>query len=169
MTLLFSTVFIAKQANAAQAYQLDSGDTISISVFGEPDLQKEIIINNRGSINFPFLGEISVKGLTLSELEIKIVDGLKPDYFINPNVSVVIKQYRPFFIKGQVKSSGAYPYQPGLTVDKAVVLAGGFTERASRDKIFIIRAKDASKKSVNVAIDAEVFPGDIITVKQSFF
>ncbi|WNC69633.1 polysaccharide biosynthesis/export family protein [Thalassotalea nanhaiensis] len=167
--LCIPSVMAATDTNDQRLYRLDTGDVINISVFGEEDLSKQVLINNRGSINYPFLGELNVRGLTLQQIEEKITQGLKPDYLINPNVSVAIVTYRSFFIEGQVKNSGAYAYQPGLTIAKAVVLAGGFTERASKDKLFVVKANDPNHEEIRVSINTLVEPGDIITVKQSFF
>ena len=68
-----------------------------------------------------------------------------------------------------MKAGGSYPYQPGLTIRKAVSVAGGFTERASKEKIFVIREKDKSAKPFKADLEAPVLPGDIITVEESFF
>ena len=168
--IVFITVLLTSyQANAIDEYRLDTGDTINISVFGEPELGKQTLLSDSGTISYPFLGEIKVRGLTVVELEKKIYSGLKGDYLINPNVSVAIVSYRPFFIDGEVKKDGAYPYQPGLTISKAITLAGGFTERASKDKIFIIKSDDPTQTAIAVQLNSKVGPGDIITVKQSFF
>lgn len=99
-------------------YTLGSGDTVSITVYGQEDLSLETRLTDIGVINYPYLGEISVLGMTVSGLESFIYEGLKGDYLINPSVSVSIIEYRPFFINGEVKDPGGYPYQPGLTVDK---------------------------------------------------
>lgn len=88
---------------------------------------------------------------------------------MNPRVSVTIDEYRPFFINGQIERGGSYPYQPGLTVRKAATIAGGFKERASLSKIFVVRDGDATHTPVNVDLDAPIHPGDIITVEESFF
>ncbi|TRX57528.1 polysaccharide biosynthesis/export family protein [Thalassomonas sp. M1454] len=157
------------QALASDEYRLDAGDTISISVFGEPELGKQTLLSDTGKITYPFLGELTVRGLTVVELERAIHDGLKGDYLVNPNVSVAIVKYRPFFIDGEVKKDGAYPYQPGLTVAKAITLAGGLTERASTDKIYIIRSNDSTHTLVPVNLNDKVGPGDVINIKQSFF
>lgn len=74
----------------------------------------------------------SLEGKTLEEVKTTIHDGLLDGYLINPNVSVSILEYRPFFVNGQVMKPGSYPYHPGLTVNKAITIAGGFTERASK-------------------------------------
>ena len=115
------------------------------------------------------LGEIQVRGKTVGELEKFLTDGLRGRYLVNPRVAVTIDEYRPFFINGQVGNNGSFPYQPGLTVRKAVSIAGGFKERASLSKIFIVRDGDTTNTPVKVDLNAPVYPGDIITVEESFF
>jgi len=108
-------------------------------------------------------------GLTAAEVEQLIYTGLKGDYLINPSVSVTITEYRPFFIDGEVKRPGGYPYQPGLTVNKAAALAGGYTDRASKDNVVIVREHDGATDEINVDVSDMIQPGDIITIKQRFF
>jgi polysaccharide export outer membrane protein len=151
-------------------YRLGAGDVVSIRVLGEDDLKREKIrLSDAGTISFPIIGEIRVLGKRVVELETLIADGLRGKYLLNPVVSVTIEEYRPIFVNGQVEKSGAYPFQPGLTVRKAVSLAGGFKERASKEKIFVIREEDKSQTPVKVDQSALVHPGDIITVEESFF
>ena len=151
-------------------YRLSSGDVISITVFGEDDLKKEKTrLTDAGTISYPVLGEIEVRGKTVGELETLIADGLRGRYLVNPRVSVTIDEYRPFFINGQIGKSGNYPYQPGLTVRKAVTIAGGFNERASQSKIFVVRDDDPTHTPTKVGLDAPIHPGDTITVEESFF
>ena len=66
-------------------------------------------------------------------------------------------------------TSGGFQYAPGLTVRKAISIAGGFKERASKEKIFIIREDDPTQTPKKVDLNASVNPGDIITVEESFF
>jgi len=155
-------------------YRLGAGDEIEILVYDEPDLTVDITINDDGNINFPLIGKISVTGNTATEVQKLIHDGLKGDYLLNPSVQVDIVGYRPFYIHGEVKNPGAYPYQPGLNIDQAVALAGGLTERASVSKIFIKQSDNSVKKadthkSSKVELSYSVSPGDIITIEQSFF
>ncbi len=178
--LMIKTVFLflifvtnsafAQEGNLSMSqYQLGSGDRIKISVFGQDDLSMEVRLPDVGTINYPFLGEIKLVGLTADEVEKKIYDGLLGDYLVNPSVSVAIVEYRPFFIDGEVKRPGGYPYQPGLSVNKAAALAGGYTERAARDKITIIREKDGRTNEFTVTVGDMIQPGDIITINQRFF
>ena len=151
-------------------YKLAPGDIISIKVFGEDEFTREKIrLNDAGSVSFPLLGEIPVLGQTVGDIEKMVDSRLRGRILVNPRVSVWIEEYRPFYINGMVERPGAYPYQPGLNVRKAVSIAGGFKERASQEKIFITREGDSTAKPRKVPVTAEVGPGDAITVEESFF
>lgn len=151
-------------------YRLGSGDVISISVVGEDDLKREKVrLNDAGTIQFPVVGEIRIKGMTIGELEMSITSSLKGRYLVNPKVVVNIDEYRPFFINGEVFRPGGYPYVPGLTVLKAVTLAGGFKDRASKSKMFVVRDGDSNQARQKVEMDTAIYPGDILTIEESFF
>jgi polysaccharide export outer membrane protein len=173
----FSLFFGAQALALAQThtsqlstYKLGSGDMITIRVLDEDDLKREKLrLSDAGTISFPVLGEIQVKGMTVGALEQYITQGLKGRYLLDPQVTVSIDEYRNFFVNGEVEKPGGYPFSPGLTVRKAVSVAGGFKERASRDKVAIIRDDDPSHATSQVDMNAPVYPGDIITVEQSFF
>ncbi len=153
----------------SRRYFLDTGDVLKINVFGEPDLSSVIKVSEYGTIAFPFLGELNVVNKTTRHVEGLIVEGLKGPYLVNPKVSVSIDQYRPFYINGQVDSPGSFPYQPGMTVRKAISLAGGFTERASRNKIYIQHKNQTNEQRQRVSIDAPVVADDVVTISESFF
>jgi len=153
----------------ASEYRLDTGDKIRIQVYNEDDLYLETRVNDSGIISYPFLGNLKVVGLTPSQIEQEITRKLKGDFLINPKVSVDIMEYRQFYVNGEVQAPGGYPFQPGITVRKAISVAGGFKERASRDKIFLIREGSNNEEPDKVSLDDKVRPGDIITVEESFF
>ncbi|MCP8690028.1 polysaccharide biosynthesis/export family protein [Marinobacterium sedimentorum] len=151
-------------------YSLGSGDVISINVFGEADLSLDKVrLNDTGKFSYPFLGDIDAAGKTASQLEQQLVSGLKGDYLVAPRVSVRILEYRDFFVNGEVKSPGGYPFKPGLTLRKAIALAGGFTERASKSKLSVIRDLDADRTPQPASLETRIMPGDLITIEQSFF
>lgn len=166
---LSSQLAMAQSSSLDASYRLGAGDRISIKVFGEDDLSMEVLISDSGVINYPFLGELSVKDITIAQLESRIDRGLRGDYLVNPNVNVAITDYRPFFIQGEVEKPGAYPFQPGLTISKAVTIASGFTERAARSKLYIVRADDPKQNERVVAPNDQVRPGDLIVIRESFF
>ncbi len=158
------------KADTLSRYRLSTGDVISIIVYGEEDLKREKVrLTDAGTISYPVLGEIQVRGKTIGELEKVLTDGLRGSYLVNPRVAVTIDEYRPYFISGQVTNNGSFPYQPGLTVRKAVSIAGGFRERASMSKITIVRDGDASNTPVKADLNTTVHPGDTVTVGESFF
>lgn len=160
----------ASKSESLSRYRLSTGDVISITVYGEDDLKREKVrLTDAGTISYPVLGEIQVRGKTVGELEKVITDGLRGTYLVNPRVAVTIDEYRPYFIAGQVTNNGSFPYQPGLTVRKAVSIAGGFKERASQSKITILRDGDATNTPVKADLNTQVHPGDTVTVGESFF
>lgn len=159
-----------KPKSELSSYKLGAGDMITIRVMGEEDLKREKVrLSDAGTISFPILGEIRVKGLTVGALEETITKGLKGRYLLDPQVTVMLEEYRNFFVNGHVEKPGGYPYMPGLTVRKAISIAGGFKERAARDKLNIIRDDDATQTTHRVDLNAPVYPGDILTVEESFF
>lgn len=159
---------IAGAGEVAPAYRLGAGDSIRIYVLNEPSLTMDVRVSHSGTISYPFLGEIRVQGLTTHQVEDVLIEGLKGPYLTDPKINVSVAEYRKFFIGGQVRSPGGYPYEPGLTVSKAIVLAGGLTELASSD-ITIIHEDDPSHTPEAVDPHAPVRPGDVINVEESFF
>ena len=160
----------ASKTESLSKYRLSTGDVISITVYGEDDLRREKVrLTDAGTISYPVLGELQVRGKTVGELEKIVTDGLRGTYLVNPRVAVTIDEYRPYFISGQVANNGSFPYQPGLTVRKAVSIAGGFRERASQSKITILRDGDATNTPVKADLNTPVHPGDTVTVGESFF
>ena len=154
---------------SVESYRLGPGDTIDVRVFGEDDLSLTLRLGEDGRINYAFVGEIYLENMTLLEVEQEITRRLEGDYLLNPRVSVTMSEYRPFFIQGEVSRPGSFPYQPGLTVSKAISLAGGLTERASDRKIFLVPDGGVVADRVRVSLDDLVGPGDTLTIEQSFF
>ena len=157
-------------ANVEPGYQLGSGDRVRITVFGQPDLSGEYAVDGTGVLSFPLIGQIPAGGRTASDVEQAIVAKLKPNYLKDPRVAVEVLTYRPFYIVGEVKTPGSYPYVSGMTVLNAVALAGGFTYRAREESFYLTRTqKDGSKERVTAAPDTQVLPGDVITVRERYF
>lgn len=163
-----TSVFIPPSAIISD-YRLGSGDKLNITVFNEKELSMEIRLSDAGSFLYPFLGEVIAKNKTLTELQGILTNRLKDGYLVDPKVYVSILEYRPFFVNGEVTKPGGYPYQPGLTVRKAISLAGGLTPRASLTKIYVIHEDDPLGIPRLTALNATLQPGDTITIEQSFF
>lgn len=171
--LLIAVMLLSSMATYAEndaTYELASGDVISIKVYGEDELTFEnVLLTDAGTVSFPFLGEVNARGKTIAQLVQLITSGLKDGYLVNPRVTISINEYRKFFVNGAVEKPGGYPFQPGLTLRKAIAIAGGLTERGSETKIYIIKDRDPDKESQKTTLDAPILPGDIVTVEESFF
>lgn len=152
-----------------QEYQLGSGDVLKIIVFNQEDLSGEYVINGAGQISLPLIGDVNAKDLTAKQVEQGITDKLKPDYLLNPRVSVQVLNYRPFYILGEIKEPKSYPYVDGMTYLNAVAIAGGYTYRAKEDYVVVIRMNDPQKRELTLNMDEKVLPGDVIHVKERFF
>lgn len=161
---------VAQSENQARLqYQLGSGDQIRIQVFGHDDISGEFELDGSGTISMPLIGQVELGGLSVRAGEDKIVNMLKPDYLKNPRVSIQVMNYRPFYILGEVKQPGSYPYVNGLTVMEAIALAGGYTYRADKDDVEIIRAKEEGREAHGVDENTVVMPGDTVRVPERFF
>ncbi len=151
-------------------YRLGPGDRLRVIVFGQKDMTGEYAIDGSGLLSFPLIGQLKAAGLTAEGLEQEIANKLKPDYLRNPNVSVVVLTYRPFYIVGEVKTPGSYAYVTGMSVINAVALAGGFTYRAKESSFYLDRTgKDGKKSRIDAGPDTQVQPGDVITVRERYF
>ena len=138
-------------------------------LFGEKELSMDVRLSDAGSFLYPFLGEIIAKNKTISDLQMLLTVGLKNGYLVDPKVYVSIIEYRPFFVNGEVTKPGGFAYQPGLTIRKAISLAGGLTPRASLTKIYVVHENDPTGTPRLTTLNAVIQPGDTIIIEQSFF
>ncbi len=149
-------------------YLLGTGDRIEIIVYGEPDMSMKFKVAKSGVVNFPYIGEVVISGRPPSEIETEIEDRLRGDFLLNPSVIINMEAFRLFYIFGEVTSPNGYEFQPRLTVEQAIAIAGGFTDRADRDDISI-RSGATDEVIEDVELTHLVQPGDTVIVDQSFF
>ena len=150
-------------------YALDSGDRLRVIVFGQDTLSRLYTVDGGGYISMPLIGAVRARGLSTFELERKIADRLQQRYVRDPKVTVEIASYRPFFILGEVRNAGQFPFVSGMTIQTAVAIAGGFTERANEKKVQLTRRMHGEIAKITVPTDYPVQPGDTIYVKERFF
>lgn len=160
---------VAEDNSIHTAYRLGAGDELKITVFNQEDLSGEYTVSGSGQISLSLIGSIDAKDLTLQQLKQRIIDRLKPDYLLNPRVSIEVLNYGPFYIMGEVKEPQSYPYVDGMSYRKAVAIAGGYTYRAKKKYVMVIRMNDNSKKELKLQMDEKVMPGDVIRVEERFF
>jgi polysaccharide export outer membrane protein len=149
---------------AQTQYKLGPGDKLVINVFGDEKLSGERQVDGAGAFTFPLIGSVHAGGLSSGELEDVLETKLK-EYMRQPNVSVEIVSYRPFYIVGEVRRPGSYPYVDGMTVMNAIAIAGGFTYRA-QEQDFVIQRNNSSAGAGQVT---RIAPGDVIVVRERFF
>lgn len=168
-SLLVGPVHGANDDQAHANYRLGAGDKLSISVFNQDDLSGEYTVNGSGRFTMPYIDGVKAAGLSIPELTDLIISKLKPDYLINPRVSIEVLNFRPYYIIGEIASSGSYPFVEGITYLNAVAIAGGFTYRA-REKYVMVKRKDKSNgEEIKLPLNNFVKPGDIIRVTERLF
>jgi len=151
-------------------YVLSSGDTVSVTVFNEPEMSvPSVRVPKVGKVTFPLIGDVKVSGLTIRKLKKILTKRFKDGYLKNPQLVISILKYRPFFVNGEVKSPGGYPYVEGLTIRKAIAISGGLTDRASLKKIGLISEKSKKKRKYEKSLETVMKPGDILTIGEALF
>ena len=149
-------------------YRLGAEDKVKVSVFGETDLSGEFVVDSSGVLAVPFVGQITAKGLTLREFERAYAAKLREAQILrDPRVSAEVISFRPIYVLGEVKKPGQYAFVSGMTVQKAVALAEGYTYRASESSVEITRS--GKKFRVDVSPMTKVLPGDEVRIPERFF
>ena len=157
------------RATGLEAYTLGPGDQIRLTVFRHEDLSGELEIDGEGYLAMPLIGEVLAGGMTPRQLETELESRLEGGgYLVDPQVSVELLNYRPFYVIGEVNRPGSYQYVNGMNVVNAVALAGGFTYRADQDDIVITRG-GSNGEEIAAGLATEVQPGDIVEVTERFF
>ncbi|MDH5388268.1 MAG: polysaccharide biosynthesis/export family protein [Gammaproteobacteria bacterium] len=143
-------------------YVIGPGDLLSISVWKEEGLQKEVLVKPDGYITFPLVGDIKAGGIDTKMLTKMIVDKLN-SYIPNPNVTVSVLQSTSnrVYVIGQVNKPGQFVTSQYMDVLQALTLAGGLTPYADSDNIKILRRTNKTKEIFEFDYD-DVVSGDEI-------
>lgn len=172
-------------AQTGNAYHIGVDDTISITVWKNPELSVEVPVRPDGKVSMPLIGDIQAGGLTPEQVASSIEQKLRV-YVREPRVAVIVTELVSHEFLSRVRVTGAVvtptsmPYRQGMTVLDVVLEAGGITEFASanrtqlyrkvdgKTKVYKIRLKDILSKGkleTNIALQ----PGDVLTVPESIF
>ncbi|WP_137680709.1 polysaccharide biosynthesis/export family protein [Aurantiacibacter suaedae] len=156
---------------AVPTYALAPADQLRITVFGESALTKEYVVTSAGDISFPLLGDVPAAGKSASELSQMLTDELSNGYLNDPRINVEVLNYRPFYVLGEVGNSGEFTFKPELTVTQAIAVAGGYTYRADRSRVFIRRVGEDREFTYDLDTGRTVYiqPGDTIRVGERYF
>lgn len=151
---------------APAAYSLDTGDVVRVTVYGDDTLTNTYNVTDKGTIAFPLVGQVNVRGQTIATAERRITELLANGFMISPKVSVEMAAYRPFFIEGAIAAAGQYPYVYGMTGRAAVATAGGFAQYADRRNVTIYRRSGDAMNKLSIGLDQPILPGDTIVVAE---
>ena len=163
------------------SYRIVAEDVLQIQVADHPELSVTVTVIDDGTVTLPLAGSIKVGGLTVDQMIQKLNEIYNQRFVANPSIAInlVRTQQKKFYVYGEVRAPGAYPFSEGISVLRAVVTAGGFTDFANKRKVKILRQKSDVKKTLKVNIkkiergnqeeDLEIAAGDIIAVPKGWF
>lgn len=157
------------EISGPEEYKLGAGDKVRLTVYNEPTLSGEFSVSSSGVLSFPLIGDIAADNRTTQDIATETQTKLADGYLRDPKVNIEVVSYRPFFILGEVKSPGQYPYASGMTVLNAIATAQGFSPRAERKVAYIRRSGAAIEESFRLTPDLRVWPGDTIRVGERYF
>jgi polysaccharide biosynthesis/export protein len=153
----------------ASGYRVGSGDRLAIRVAGEADLTGEVPVDASGAISLPYVQTVTVAGMSTPQIEAMITNKLRAGFLRDPKVSVQVTSLRPFFIMGEVTTAGSFSYQAGMTVQNAIAIAGGYNTRADKSEVLITRRNAKGTETYKVPVTTQVYPGDIVYVRERWF
>ena len=176
LVLMPQTGILAAAAGAAQpdannsigAYILHPGDMLSINVFGYPELSfpnpghmEGLTIRPDGKLTYPFLGEITAKGMSVKDFA-KLLSDQLGEIYVNPVLSVNIMRFGTdrIYVLGEVNQPGAYELDKSRNLLDAIGAARGWTKDAAKTKVFIIRKDQNGKPPLKVDLMALLKEGD---------
>lgn len=150
-------------------YLLDTQDQLRVVVFEQASLTNIYKVSQSGTVSMPLIGDVPARGRTTDELASQIRSKLAASYLRDPDVSVEVATYRPFFVLGEVGNPGQYSYVPGLTAETAIAVAGGFSDRANTRVVRVSRTMDGVLHEGRIAVTQPIRPGDTIYVAERLF
>jgi polysaccharide biosynthesis/export protein len=158
------------------AYTVKPGDTLTVSVWKEPDLTGEVLVTPDGAFAFPLVGQIDARGKSVTELQQIVIDRLKK-YISDPVVTIAVHEIKgnKVYVIGQVAHPGEFIVNPRVDVMQALSMAGGTTPFASLGNITIIRRTESVQKTFpfdyvtaakgkNLEQNIELQSGDVVVV-----
>lgn len=160
--------YVAGEANE-DVYRLGAGDKIRVLVYNEPQLGGDFSVSGDGELSLPLIGNVQVAGKTLEKVSQEVQARFANGYLRDPRISMEVQTYRPFFILGEVRSPGQYPYLSGLTAMNAIATAQGYTPRAGKKTVLIRRFGEQYEQEYMLTPNLRILPGDTIRLTERFF
>ena len=157
-------------------YIIAVGDMLGVQVFDQPQISGKMRVRSDGRISVPFVNDIQAAGKTPLGLAGELEAGLK-SVVLNPRVTVVVDESRPLTISvlGEVTKPGTQTFERESGVAQALAAAGGLTNFAHKDRIFVVRSTpkpvrihftyEAITRKVGPASTFRLKPGDVVIVE----
>jgi polysaccharide export outer membrane protein len=172
--LMFASIHSAQAQQAS--YQVKPGDLLEISVWKEPDLQREVLVRPDGAFSFPLVGEVDARNKSVPELT-KIVSDRLSKYIADAVVTIAVKEIKgnKIYVLGQVNKPGEFIVNPSVNVMQALSMAGGTTPFAATNDIIVLRGQGKAQNAMafrysdvvrgrNLDTNIELLAGDIVVV-----
>ena len=158
MCAIFSLPSLLYAVESTEDYRIGAEDVIQITVYGQPDLSITVKVSPDGYIPFPLLGRIKAEGFTGRELEKDVEKRLLKDYLNNPQVSILIKEYRSrkIYVLGGVANPGMYELTKGITLLEALSMAGGLSNNAARHAVITRSKKQHENNTIEEPIKIDL-------------
>jgi polysaccharide export outer membrane protein len=158
------------QLSVSPHYVVSAGDVLTLEVFGEPELSRDLRVSDKGSISIPNAGTIQAAGLNLDQLEQLVVDRLGASILVSPQVTLGVRSYaNSVEVTGQVRNVGLYPITDANMTVRAILTSAGGTEN-NIPRIYLQRGAQQFELDLeaiangNTTADMVVQPGDVIMV-----
>ena len=172
-----------REAARAGNYRLSQGDVIAVKVFREPELDSQHRLSQDGTVNFPLLGSVALRGKTTDEAAAHLAALLDKDYLVRPQVTISVVTYtkQRFVVLGQVANPGTFsiPDEENLDLLGAIAAAGGFTRLADTGKVVLRRVTGGHEEAQTIDVRSllngksgttiKILPNDTITVGERVF
>lgn len=165
-----STDAPTERVNPAIGYRLEPGNIVRVTVFNESNLSGDFQVDPAGNVGLPLIGNVPAAGISADTLAERIGATLQRGGFLRePRVNVEVVTYRPFYVLGEVRNPGEFPYVQGMTVLSAIAKAGGYDFRARQGEVALVRIEGGVQKEYRATEQTPILPGDIIRVVQRYF
>ncbi len=151
-------------------YILEPGNQVRVTVFDEPSISGDFVLDPQGTITLPLVGAVPAAGITADALAARIAMTLvNASLLRDPQVSVDALTFRPFYVLGEVRQPGEFVYSPGLTVLSAIARAGGYDYRARDDAVVLVRLEGGQQVTYYATEETPLLPGDVVKVLERLF
>ncbi|HEV8329829.1 MAG TPA: polysaccharide biosynthesis/export family protein [Steroidobacteraceae bacterium] len=163
-------------AQATAGYTVKPGDTLEISVWKEPDLQRTVLVRPDGQFSFPLVGEVDARGKTVAELNKTVSDRLTR-YISDAVVTISVQEIKgnKIYVLGQVNKPGEFIVNPSVNIMQALSMAGGMTPFAATNDIIVLRGQGKQQNAMafryndvvrgrSLDTNIELLSGDIVVV-----